>query len=76
MGVYFWLRRFLLMFCIAFTVIISAHLLRGHALMFSLSESFLWAIISANIFTASRINQSRKGQYCALCKDTPEMQNG
>ena len=76
MGILFWLRRFLLVFCIAFAVIVSAHLLRGHELAFSLSESLLWAMISANIFTASRIHQSRKGRHCALCKDTPEMQNG
>lgn len=74
MGVLFWLRSFLLAFCMAFAVIMSAHLLRGHELMFSLSESLLWATISANIFTASRIRQSRKGQHCLLCNDCPEMQ--
>lgn len=72
MGVLFWLRRFLLIFCIAFTVIVSAHLLRGHELMYSLSESLLWAMISANIFVFTRIYHSRKGRYCALCNDIPE----
>ncbi|MEO8001368.1 MAG: hypothetical protein ABI644_05785 [Arenimonas sp.] len=75
MGVLFWLRRFLLVFSVAFAMIVSAHLLRGHELMYSLSESLLWAMISANIFTASRIYQSRKGIHCALCNDIPGMQN-
>ncbi len=74
MGVLFWLRRFFVVFCIAFAVIISAHLLRGHAVAYSLSESLLWAMISANIFTASRIHQSRKGIGCALCNDIPGTQ--
>jgi hypothetical protein len=72
-GILFWLRRFLLVFFMVFVLIVSAHLLRGHELVFSLSESLLWAIISASVFTASRIHQSRKGHYCSLCKDTPEM---
>jgi hypothetical protein len=74
-GILFWLRRFLLVFCIAFALILGAHLLRGHELMFSLSESLLWAMISANIFVTARIYQSRMGRHCALCRDTPEMQN-
>lgn len=73
MAILFWLRRFLLVFCIAFVLIMGAHLLRGHELGFSLSESLLWAIISANIFTASRIIQSRKGRHCSLCKDHAEI---
>jgi len=76
MGVMFWLRRFFVVFCIAFALILSAHLLRGHELKFSLSESLLWAMISANIFTASRIYQSRKGVHCALCNDIPGTENG
>ena len=75
MGVSFWLRRFLLIFCIAFAVIMCAHLLRGHELMFSLSESLLWAMISANIFVFTRIYHSRKGRHCALCNDIPDKQN-
>jgi len=74
MGLMFWLRRFFVVFCIAFVVIASAHLLRGHDVMSSLSESLLWAMISANIFTASRIHQSRKGIHCALCNDIPGTQ--
>lgn len=68
----FWLRRFLLDFCVVFTVIISSHLLCGHALVYALSESTLWAVIAANIFVISRMYQSRKGQYCLLRNDMPE----
>ena len=75
MGVLFWLRRFMLLFCIAFAVIMCAHLLRGHELMFSLSESLLWAMISANIFTFGRIYHSRKRRYCAICNDVPDRQS-
>ena len=75
MGLLFWLRRFMLVFCLAFTVIVCAHLLRGHELMFSLSESLLWATISANIFIFTRIYHSRNGRYCALCNDITEIQD-
>lgn len=76
MGSAFWVRRFLLVFGIAFAAIAAAHLLRGHELVYSLKESVLWAMISTNIFITSRIYQSRRGVHCALCKDTPEMQSG
>ncbi len=75
MGVLFWLRRFMLVFCLAFIVIVCAHLLRGHEFMFSLSESLLWAVISANIFIFNRIYHSRKGRYCMLCNDISEIQD-
>ena len=74
-GVLFWLRRFLLLLGIAFTVIVSAHLLGVHELLVSLSESLLWAIISANIFVFTRIYHWRKGHSCVLCNDIPEIQN-
>ena len=74
MSLTFWLGRFMLMFFLAFIVVVCAHLLRGHELMFSLSESLLWATVSANIFTFTRIYHSRKGRYCALCNDFAERQ--
>ena len=75
MGLTFWLRRFLLLFCLAFIVIVCAHVLRGHELMVSLAESLLWAVISANIFMFTRIYHSRKGGYCALFNDIAENQH-
>ena len=74
MGVLFWFRRFVMVFGIAFVVIVSAHLLRGHELIFSFSQSLLWTVISAIIFTVSRIYQSRKGVHCVLCNDIPDAQ--
>ena len=39
-----WLRRLLPVFCIALVVIVSAHLLQGHELIFSLSQTLFWAV--------------------------------
>jgi hypothetical protein len=75
MDVLFWMKRFLWVFCIAFTLIFCTHLLRDHALKNSLSESLVWAMISANIFISSRIYQSRKGIHCTLCPENPKIYN-
>ena len=75
MSLTFWLRRFMLMFFLAFIVVVCAHVLRGHELMVSLAESLLWAVISANIFMFTRIYHSRKGGYCALFNDIAENQH-
>jgi hypothetical protein len=72
----FWVRRFLTVLAGAFAVICIAQLLKGHNLAYSATQGFVWALIAATIFTGSRIYQSRQGQHCALCKDTPEMQQG
>lgn len=71
MGIALWIRRFLWVFCLAFGALLCVHLVRGHELNYALSDSFLWGIISANIFIFSRIYPSRQGQQCALCNDTP-----
>lgn len=71
MGIVFWIRRFILIFCLVFAVLVCVHLLQGHEPVFSLKESLLWGIISANIFVASRIYDFRRGKHCALCNDTP-----
>lgn len=76
MSTAFWIRRFLLVFGIAFSAIASAHLLRGHAFVFSLTESLVWAMISAGIFVGARRYHSRKGHQCALCNDTPDIKTG
>ena len=75
MSLTFWLRRFMLMFCLAFTVIVCAHWLRGRELMFSLSERLLWAMMPANIFMFTHIYHSRNNRYCALCNDIAERQH-
>ena len=76
MDVFFWLRRFVLMFCLAFAVILAAHFLGRYELKFSLSQSLLWGIITANIFIFTRHYRSGKARSGALCNDTPSIQNG
>lgn len=68
----FWVRRFLWVSGIVFMILMAASLLRGRAMETALSESFVWALVSAAIFTGWRYYQARKGVACALCKDTVE----
>jgi hypothetical protein len=70
----FWIRRFLQVFSLAFLIIATAQLLKGHRLAYAAIQAGVWSLIATSIFTASRIYQSRQGQHCALCRDTPEMQ--
>ena len=70
----FWVKRFVTVLCGAFVVICIAQLLRGHDLAYSVSQGAIWSLIAATIFTGSRVYQSRQGQHCAICKDTPQMQ--
>lgn len=76
MGSAFWLKRFLLVMAGACTVICLAQLRKGHDLEYAAAEGAIWGMISAAVFTAARFWQARKGQHCALCKDTPEMRGG
>ena len=72
MGATFWIRRFLLVFATGLAIITGAQMLKGHTLGYSVSEGLLWAAVAASIFTGGRIYQSRGGQHCAICRDTPE----
>jgi hypothetical protein len=74
MGPAFWVRRFCFVFLLALVIITGAQRLKGHAVADIIGESVLWAAISAAVFTAARIYHSQKGRHCALCGDTPEMQ--
>jgi len=70
----FWIKRFLTVLFGAFVVIYAAQLLRGHTLPYSIEQAAFWAAISATVFTVGRFFQARQGRHCAICKDTPEMQ--
>ncbi len=68
----FWVKRFLWVAGIAFMVLMAAALLRGRSVDTAQSESFIWALVTAGVFTGSRYYQARKGIACALCNDTVE----
>lgn len=74
MGAAFWIRRFFTVLIIAFAVICAAQLLKGRDLADAVTQAAIWSVFSAAVFTAARIVQSRRGQHCVVCKDTPEMQ--
>ena len=74
MGTTFWIKRFLTVLVGAFVIIGAAQMLKGHGLSYSVSQAAIWGTITATVFTVARLYQSRKGQHCAICKDTPEMQ--
>jgi hypothetical protein len=74
MGAAFWIRRFVVVLAGAFAVICTVQLAKGHRLDYAAVQAAIWAAISASVFTVARFFQARRGQHCALCKDTPEMQ--
>jgi hypothetical protein len=74
LSVGFWVKRFLVVLGLAFAVICTAQLLKGRGLEYSAAQAAIWSIISAIVFTVARFFQARRGQHCAICKDTPEMQ--
>lgn len=75
MGTAFWIKRFFVVFAGASLIICAAQMLKGHELPYSVAQGAIWGAIAAIVFTAARLYQSRQGQHCAICKDTPEMQN-
>ncbi len=74
MGLSFWIRRYLTVLVIAFAILTTIHWLKGNNVQVSLEFGLLWSLITTTVFTAARIYHSRRGQHCAICKDTPEMQ--
>jgi len=76
MGWAFWIKRFFIVLFGAFVVIAAAQFfLRGHDLAYAVAQGAIWGLIAAAVFTVARFFQSRRGQHCAICKDTPEMRN-
>ncbi|HKE94476.1 MAG TPA: hypothetical protein VKB34_09245 [Povalibacter sp.] len=76
MGIVFWIRRFLTVLAGALIIITAVQLLKGHDMEYASMQGALWGTFTAAVFTAARYVQSRRGQHCAICKDTPEMQDG
>ena len=74
MSTTFWIKRFLSVFAGAFVIIGGAQMLKGHDLRYSIIQGAIWSAIAATVFTVTRVIRSRRGEHCAVCKDTPEMQ--
>lgn len=73
MGTAFWIRRFFTVFAVAFAIIGAVQLLKGRGAVYSITHAALWGLASSLVFTVARYFQSRAGQQCTICKDTPEM---
>lgn len=69
----FWIRRFLTVFAIAFVIIAGVQWLKGRTSADALFQGAFWALLSTSLFTATRWYRARRGEHCALCRDTPEM---
>lgn len=76
MGTAFWIKRFLVVLMGAFVIICMAQVLRGHDWAYSATQGAIWGVLGAAVFTVARYRQAKKGQHCALCRDTPEMREG
>jgi hypothetical protein len=70
----FWIKRFFTVLVGAFVIIAAAQVIKGHDYYYAVMQGGIWGIITAAVFIGARLYQSRKGQHCAICKDTPEMQ--
>lgn len=73
MGATFWIKRYVTVFSAAFVIIAGMHLARGRGWEHAWQEEALWAFATATVLVASRLYQSRRGQHCSICRDTPEM---
>ena len=72
MSTQFWIKRFVLVFLGMMAVLLAVKLFRGSELEEAVRYSASWALIAATVFIGSRVRQSKKGQACALCNDTPD----
>jgi hypothetical protein len=67
MNILLWVRRFAIVFVVAFVVITGSQLLRGRAVEFALFHGSLWSAISTAVFLAAQAHRERKRQRCAVC---------
>lgn len=68
----FWVRRYFVVAGGAFVLLVAAGMLKGRDLQRVAPESLFWAVVTAAVFTAARYRSARKGEACALCRDTVE----
>ena len=75
MGIRFWIKRFFAVLFFAFIIISGAQILKGNSLNYSILQGVIWSVSTAAVFVLGRIYQSRRGQQCATCQDTPQVKN-
>lgn len=68
----FWIRRFMVVAGAVFVILAAVGLLKGHMLAEAWLEALGWALASATVFVAARYRSARRGEACALCRDTVE----
>jgi hypothetical protein len=67
MNKHVWVRRFAVIFSLAFLAIAAAQLLRGRTAEYAVLHALGWAAISAIIFVAAQARRERRQQRCAIC---------
>ena len=67
----FWIRRTVTVFALVAGVLFAVRMLRGDAAVDAVTYSALWAALTTTVFISARVVQSRRGQHCAVCQDTP-----
>ena len=68
----FWIRRYLVVAAVASVLLVGVGMLKGRTLERAAPEALFWGVVSAGVFTAARYRSARKGEACALCRDTVE----
>ena len=66
----FWIKRFLTVSLLFSVILLAVELIKGHSQETAISNSLIWGLISATIFTATRYYHASKNRACALCRDT------
>ncbi|MGZ8970961.1 MAG: hypothetical protein ACXW2W_17330 [Telluria sp.] len=56
----------------AFVILAAVGLLKGRTLAEAWLEALGWALASATVFIVARYRSARRGEACALCRDTVE----
>ena len=71
MGAAFWIRRAATVYALVAAVLFVVRLLKGEGVAEAVAFSATWALLTTAVFIGARLYQSRRGQHCALCQDTP-----
>lgn len=69
-GAMFWIRRFCAVSVLVGVIVALAQWVKGSTFEYATAQGAIWGPISAAVFTAARVHQSRRRRHCAICKDT------